>query len=276
MRFIKLTQKQIQQQMRELEDFLKNKRNLDACTFTYKPIEQDAPQPIIVDFAAMAWLKMFVLIGNTNTECAWHGIVEPSEDRTYFKITDILVYPQKLTGATVEDDDTNNAYEVWKQALDDYNYNHLRLQGHSHVNMTATPSGRDTATYDDHLQHLSENSYQIFMIANKKSDIWIEIYDLKNNVIYDKSDIDVLIEGEDLSSWYKDMKTKFFDKHKVSPKYSPNGVDNFEFFSKRAVHDTMGGSSVDSFFSSGDGPSEIEKTRREINYGYGKGKQGKK
>ena len=164
----------------------------------------------IINFSPMAWLKMRTMINNSKDECAWHGIIEENEDRTVFNVVDILVYPQRISGMFVEDDDP--LYEVWHQGLNTYNYNHLRMQGHSHVNAAATPSGRDDATYENVIQALSNNSFYIFMIANKQNNMWFNIYDLKNNRIWEQTDIDVTIDGIDLYAWFKEMSDTYYAK----------------------------------------------------------------
>ena len=164
----------------------------------------------IVNFSALAWLKMRTMVTNSKEECAWHGIVEANEDRTVFNITDILVYPQRIAGVTVEDDDP--LYEAWHQSLDTYTYNHLRMQGHSHIEMHASPSGRDTTTYENMLQALSNNSFYIFMITNKQSNMWFNIYDLKNNRIWEQADIDVTVDNLDMYGWFKEISNTYYAK----------------------------------------------------------------
>lgn len=167
----------------------------------------------IINFSAMAWLKMRTQVTNSKEECAWHGVVEANEDRTIFCITDILVYPQRIAGVTVEDDDP--LYENWHQNLDTYTYNRLRMQGHSHIDMKASPSPRDDSTYANVIQALSNNSFYIFMIANKQSNMWFNIYDLQNNRIWEQEDIDVTIDNIDLYGWFKEMSDTFYAKRTV-------------------------------------------------------------
>lgn len=164
----------------------------------------------IINFSPMAWLKMRTQIQNSKEECAWHGIVEANEDRTSFNIIDILVYPQRIQGVTVEDDDPK--YEEWHQGLDTYTYNHIRMQGHSHIEMHASPSGRDTQTYDNVVQALSVDSFYIFMIANKQGNMWFNIYDLLNNRLWEQADIDVTINNVDLYGWFKEMSDTYYAK----------------------------------------------------------------
>ena len=70
-------------------------------------------------FTAAAWTKMVILIQEFDKEVAWHGLASriESEGRNEYTIYDILVYPQEVTGATVNTD--QEAYQTWLMAKDD-------------------------------------------------------------------------------------------------------------------------------------------------------------
>lgn len=225
MKHIKMTDEIRAEYLKSIEKQLKDMRTTGKIQFSFTPETQRLSDTIKLDFTAMAWLKMWTLISNCKTECAWHGVVEASEDRTYFIVKDILVYPQVLTGATVEQDDTDDKYDKWHNALDNKTYNNLRLQGHSHVNFAATPSGRDDKTYENILNNLREDSYYIFMIANKKGMMWVNIYNLKQNAIFDEDDIDITVDGVDTDEWYAVQCDDYFAKPAV--KYSTKGPTSF-------------------------------------------------
>jgi Tfp pilus assembly major pilin PilA len=176
-------------------------RNLTAFTYSFKPEDFLGKADITLDFSGIAYLKQHLLVANHKDEIAWHGIVRISDDRKTFRIEDIMVYPQAVTGATVSTDEV--PYQEWKNKLNDDQYNHLRYQAHSHVNMATSPSGVDTTLYDAMLSSLGPTSYYIFLIINKRSEFWVNIYDMQNNVIYDKCDIKTTVEGVDLDEWYK-------------------------------------------------------------------------
>ena len=97
-----------------------------------------------VYITAEAFIKMRTLVDNTDTEIGWYGVVKkyPGLQETYV-IEDIIVYPQRVTGATCEQDD-NKMFE-FEMSLTDEQVNNKRFQGHSHVNMGITPSGDDEA-----------------------------------------------------------------------------------------------------------------------------------
>jgi hypothetical protein len=152
-----------------------------------------------VAFTASAWLKMQQLVKKADGEIGWHGVVE--KQNNFFTIKDIIVYPQTVSGATVTTDAVE--YSTWLMNLDDETFNHCRYQGHSHVNFGVSPSGVDQQFYNDILQTLQESDYYIFMITNKRSDIYIVIYDYTNNILFETKDITVkvLVKGGDVELW---------------------------------------------------------------------------
>lgn len=207
MRKIRLSEEDKAAYLANIANSLDGMRVLDNINVIYKPKEEVVTNKISLDFDPMAYLQMRTLIEENSTECAWQGTVKMTPDRQKFTIKSILVYPQTVTGATVNTDDA--LYDAWHQARDDETYNTLRLQGHSHVNMGVTPSGVDKTLYNDMLQTIRDDSYYIFMIVNKKNDVWINIYDLPANAIYDKSDIAITVGGINLDNWSKEQKKMF-------------------------------------------------------------------
>lgn len=139
--------------------------------------------------------QMKALVAASDKEVAWHGIVT-KENNSYI-IHQVLVYPQKVTSATVESDD--DAYPIWLNKLSDYNFEHLRMQGHSHVNMSVSPSGVDEGFYETLIKHI--NDYYIFIIMNKQNKIWINLYDLAADIAYDTDDIDITYDGFSYKAW---------------------------------------------------------------------------
>ena len=88
------------------------------------------------------------------------------------------------------------------------------MQGHSHVNMSTTPSSVDTALYDQILDQLDDDMFYIFLIWNKKNDKTIKIYDMAKNVLFETSDITVSIlsENESIEEFLSDAKKLVQDK----------------------------------------------------------------
>lgn len=85
------------------------------------------------------------------------------------------------------------------------------------------------------LQTLGNESYYIFMILNKKGDMWFNIYDLKENAVYEKKDIEILIEDENLDLWLKEQNSMFSKPATVTPSWAR---ENFATQERTAIHTT--------------------------------------
>lgn len=180
---------------------------LDTISFKEKyALSPKDVQKQTVYITSSAYLKMLTYVLSTDKELAWHGIVltdlEHYPDK-YF-ITDVFLYPQTVTGATVTTDQTK--YNAWTQELDDDTFNNMRFQGHSHVNMSTSPSSVDTTFYEDLVQNLHNGEFYIFMILNKRREMYFRIYDTANNIMYDKEDIDVVVLDSDNEDLIADAK----------------------------------------------------------------------
>lgn len=155
-----------------------------------------------VHFSSQAYYKMWALVESCSKEIAWDGLVYRDEEASnIFYITDIIVYPQTVSGATVETDDV--LYIDWLNSLDDESFKHRRFNGHSHVNMGVTPSGTDTTYREQSILNIKD--FYIFGIFNKKHEFNFQIYDVENNIIYDNQDVTFYTPEPDYSDWAKQM-----------------------------------------------------------------------
>lgn len=159
-------------------------------------------EKVKIYFDEKAYYKMQELIKQSEKEIGWDGIVERDEnDAKTFFIRDIIVFPQTVTGVTVNTDDEK--YSVWINTLDDETFNKRRFNGHSHVRMGVTPSGTDMTYREQSLKNVKD--FFIFGIFNKLDASNFAVYDIENNVIYDNDDIDMYIPIPDYSDWAKDV-----------------------------------------------------------------------
>lgn len=164
-------------------------------------------------YTTIAWSKMVLILKHFNKEVAWHGVVERTDKPNEFIITDIMVYPQEVTGSTVNTDQSK--YQMWLMDDDkDEIFNKIRMQGHSHVNMGTSPSSVDTTQQSQILELLKTqtDSFYIFQIWNKKLECWSKIYDLKNNIMYETSDVEVDIIDEEFGDFIKEAKSLVVEK----------------------------------------------------------------
>lgn len=191
-KIIKLTPEYIEEIRREFEESLRGIKLSDG-KISYNKSFGTIQRKATVYFTSIAWKKMQALIKECDKEVAWHGVAYRSDDpeKDEYLISDIMVYPQEVTGATVTTDQAK--YQTWLMSHDDEVFNNIRMQGHSHVNMGTTPSGVDTSLYERILDQLDDSMFYIFLIYNKRNEKTYKIYDLEKNVLFETADVDVKI-----------------------------------------------------------------------------------
>lgn len=197
----------------------------------------------------LVYRKMRTLIDSQNSEVAWHGFVKRSAEDVYYWY-DITVYPQYVTGVTVNPNEEEYAKWMMKQ-FELENFDDLKLHGHSHVNMGCSPSAVDMQLREDILKNLPKDSFYIFIIANKKESFTIELYDNKNQIIFDEKDIEVIIgqENELFESfqWYKEQEKEIKHQCLTQP--------NTKNFSTRAPYKRSKSTSLDAELSEQEFPN---------------------
>lgn len=158
-------------------------------------------------FTELAYLKMKMLVESSSKEVAWHGLVKRhQQEANAFVVYDILIYPQKVTGVTVETD--QEEYQNWLMGHDDDTFNNIRLQGHSHVYMNTTPSSVDRDLYEGIVSQLTGDMFYIFIILNKKGEKFIQIYDFMSNLVFDTEDVfmEVIDDNTGVKRFIEDAK----------------------------------------------------------------------
>jgi len=162
-----------------------------------KYTEKFTPPNILI--AVSAFLKMMSLVQSTDKEIAWHGVVQKVEEGLL--ITDILVYPQETSGTTADADE--ELYGPW--IVQNHKIvNQLRMQGHSHVNMSVFASGTDMDSFKKLMNQVKD--YYIFMIVNKKWEMKCYYADVASGIFYE--DIPVTLATKNpfnLSEWTKEQ-----------------------------------------------------------------------
>ena len=200
-----LTDKLKQKAREDFAEMLNNIKMSDG-KFNYSKSFKYETSNAVVWIKQEAYRKMIALVTEFSDEVGWHGTVSRSENDEYI-IEDIFVYPQEVTGSTVN---TNQEkYTKWLYELDDETFNKIRMQGHSHVNMGVLPSNVDNKHREQILDQLEKNMFYIFMIWNKSLTIHTTIYDMSKNILYEDDDIEVkLIGDENMNEFLTDAKEK--------------------------------------------------------------------
>lgn len=207
-KIIKLTPQYIAECTKEFQESLSTGKFADGKISFSKTLGSVSRKATIY-FTDLAWMKMQTLISEFDKEVAWHGVASRGDDETkdeYF-ITDILVYPQEVSGASVEMDVAK--YDEWiRDNIEDERFFRIGMQGHSHVRMGVTPSGVDLTHQEAILDQLTDDMFYIFMIWNKLGAKNIKIYDLAKNVLFETADIEVevLDDGYGVDAFIKEAK----------------------------------------------------------------------
>lgn len=195
-KIIKMTNENLNEIMRDFAETLKGLKLSDGkinFTKTFGTLDRKA----VLYFTEIAYLKMLTLVREFSKEVAWHGIAKRKEDEEdAYVISDILVYPQEVTGSTVNTD--QEEYQTWLMERDDEEFNNIRMQGHSHVSMSTSPSTVDTTLYERILEQLDDDMFYIFLIWNKRNEKTIKIYDLAKNVLFETADVTVSVLDGDI------------------------------------------------------------------------------
>ena len=147
-----------------------------------KLMEKFAPK-ISININAMNKMKEYVR--QSDLEIGWLGTSRRVGN--VFYIDDVFLFRQEVHATTTEIT-TEGLNEFAMELLYEENgveiWNNMKLWGHSHVNMTTSPSGQD----DKQIEVFAENAEDFFIriIANKSGDFRIDLYDFTTGVIYEK------------------------------------------------------------------------------------------
>lgn len=166
-----------------------------------------------------AWLKITSLLREFSKEVAWHATAYRVPDKDEYIIKDVLVYPQTVTAATVDMDEEE--YAKWLQTgimSGDERFDDIHCQMHSHVNMGVFASGTDIQHQEEILNQLKDDSFYIFMIWNKSLNVYIRIFDMQKNILFESADCSysVMEDNTGINKFIADAK-KIVREYKPAP-----------------------------------------------------------
>lgn len=161
---------------------------------------------------ADAYTKMYELVKQSPIEIQWHMLVDRNIETNTYMITDILLFPQTNSGTSTTTD--QNEFAKWQMNLiKDLNFplEKLRGHGHSHVNMGVYSSGIDDAYQRDLITKVEDGDYYVFLVLNKKMEMFALIYDFHNQILFETKDIniEIIYAGEDIKAWCKEQINKY-------------------------------------------------------------------
>lgn len=196
MKPIFLSDEEKQKLIQEFTEHLDKQGMQDGkLTFSRDYSLKDQAHSALVTYTPAAFAKMVMLIMSYNSEVAWYCLIKRGEDPETFIVYDVLVYPQKVTGVTVDTDDSKIAQ--FYIDLDKAGKEQPHCQCHSHVNMGTSASSRDLNNQKDTIAMMGQEGFYLFQIWNKKLEHTSFLYDFDNNLFYEDKDIELDVADDD-------------------------------------------------------------------------------
>lgn len=165
--------------------------------------------------------KMASYVEQCADEIGWLGTAYREGDT--IKIEDVYLFEQEVHATTTEitpEGLSSFAEELLSSGEAGIElWNNLKVWGHSHVNMGITPSGQDNSQ----METFKEGGHDWFLrlIANKKGELKIDLYDYKNSIIYlDLPWSEYLSEEEEAILHQIEKLYSILDKHQDQRKKS--------------------------------------------------------
>lgn len=145
-----------------------------------------------VIFSSDSIMKMRVYTEQVDDEVGWLGTVQKIGINYY--VQDVFLFEQEVHSTTTEitpEGLSTFAEELLATEGGVDKWNSMKLWGHSHVNMAVFASGQD----DKQIKELKKNTdFFLRVIANKKGDIKVDIYD--NEITVQNADFTIALDGE--------------------------------------------------------------------------------
>lgn len=157
--------------------------------------EEEVEKPVLY-ITSDAYVSMFEMVRQSPLEISWHGLVQKLSPSEYL-IYDTLMFPQINSATATTTDETD--FAEWQTNLimdEEFPIEHLRMHGHSHVNMNVFSSGVDDQYQKDILTMVKDGDFYIFLILNKKMEMCVLLYDMAQHILFETADIEIEILSE--------------------------------------------------------------------------------
>ena len=179
------------------------------------------------------YTKMYELVKQSPIEIQWHMLVTRDLETQTYLVYDLMLFPQTNSGTSTTTD--QDEFAKWQTNLikdTTFPIQDLRGHGHSHVNMNVYSSGIDDAYQRDLITKVDNGDFYLFLVLNKKMDMYALLYDFVQQTVFETSDMDIQIlddNGIDIRKWCKEQIEKNCKTYKPTgqklPKsyyYAPN------------------------------------------------------
>ena len=131
-----------------------------------------------------AYAKMAHIVDIVDKEVGWLGTAEWIKQSDMLIINDIFLFHQEVNRTTCEIT-PEGLSEFAEELLQEDNgidiWNNIKVWGHSHVNMSVSPSSQDDSQMKVFADH---NDWFIRIIANKSGELKVDLFDYQANISY--------------------------------------------------------------------------------------------
>lgn len=190
--YINMNDKSINEILSNIKKQLKEKNCKSSKTIevNFEVKEKDIVRPKV--YIPLEIQKLIEeIVAQASDEVAWNCTVDFDKESYTFTLKEFLVFPQIVTGSSVNVDD--DKYIDFINSLTDEQLNTMRFHGHSHVNMNVFSSSVDDDYQRQMLAHI--NDFYIFGIFNKRKEHAFYVYDLKANLMFCGNDVTVVYDA---------------------------------------------------------------------------------
>ena len=201
----------------------------DLLEFLNKTFAKNVKKPtILIDNDT--YTKMYELVKQSSIEIQWHMLVDRDLGTNKYLVYDVLLFPQTNSGASTTTD--QEEFTEWQTELimdPEFPLEHLRGHGHSHVNMNVYSSGVDDAYQRDLITKVEDGDYYLFLVLNKKMEMYALLYDFEQQILFETNDMDIEIideNGLDIKEWAKSQIKEYCKEAIIKPArsyYGPYG-----------------------------------------------------
>lgn len=151
-----------------------------------------------------AWRAMTLYTETCAKEIGWLGFATRSEtEPLHITINDVVLPNQQVHSTTTEiqPEHMMALYDDWCKLYDPITagqmFDKINVWGHSHVNMSPSPSGQDDSTFKTFID--GGKPFFIRLIMNKSGDVAVDVADMEYNVLTKYADVSIIIPENDVS-----------------------------------------------------------------------------
>lgn len=214
MKPIKYTEAVIKAKAQAAYDAMVKQLTLGAVACHGKDKGTPVEQKVRVSISEKVYCASQALVDRCDKEIAWYCTARKIDDLLYMVDDIVGVPPQEVSGTTVDCPD--DEFMQWLLSVDGDTVNQMRCHCHSHVNMSVFSSGTDDDFQKDMVGQTQD--FYIFLIFNKKGEIYCRVYDIANDVMYEDEDIELYLG--DAYTWI-DWADAMIEANVTTKQYKP-------------------------------------------------------